>query len=444
MLEIENVDETNYSTNLIREVFGYTSRFKSQIFVLKIEDDLLSDPLFPLLIQDMSLVNRMGVKVIVVPGVRHSIQEWLKKENIETRFEKDTRITSQEALPIIKFASTHIMNRFFSTFSEYGVESAMGNWVQAQEMGVIRGVDYQYTGKVNSIKKETILSLLNNGVIPIVSNIGWGAKGLSYNISSNELAVFISQSLQASKLFFIGLKNGISQINQQKSLDLAVRDNGIYSFIELFQAKKILDEHLTDLPKIEKDLLQYSVQACEEGVDRVHILNGAINGGFLREIFSSRGRGTMIQKDPNTNIRLAKKEDILNILNLMHPFVKEEILLHRTAEDILGQLHNFFVYAVDDTIYACGSLRFFPASKQVEIQSIIVNPIYKRQGVGFLLVSFLIEKAKKEKMKSIFALTTQSSDFFISLGFSLNKLSYLPEDKEYNKQRNSKIFTKEL
>ena len=120
-----DIDDT---TDLIREVFNYASRFKSSVFVLKIEDELLDNSLFPLLIKDISLMSKMGIKIIVIPSIRFSIDQWLKKENIKTKFCKEVRITNSEALGVTKLASASVVDRFFSRFSEYGVEVATGTW----------------------------------------------------------------------------------------------------------------------------------------------------------------------------------------------------------------------------------------------------------------------------------------------------------------------------
>ena len=437
-------EQIDYTTDLIREVFTYAHRFKSAIFVLKIEDELLADPLFPLLIKDISLVNKMGIKIIVIPGIRSSIEKWLAKENIKTQFNNQIRITSAEALHAIKLASASVVDGFFSRFLEYGVESATGTWVRAQEMGVVEGVDYQWTGKVDSIKKEGIFSLLEKGIVPIISNIGWGSKGLVYNVSSNEVAMVFAKQMQAAKLFFIGSSDGICKIDDSSFPDVSVHSNNICATLDLSQAKYILQNYRSKFSANELQALNCAIQVCEQGVDRVHILKGSVNGSFVREVFSSLGRGTMIQKNTDKNIRKATKDDIPHILNLMDPYIQADIILHRTAADISKQLDDFYVYVVDETIYSCGALCFFLEDQMAELQSVIVNPIYKRKGVGRDLVEYLIEKAKQKKVKSILALTVRSGDFFNSLGFKLGTLEQLPKQRSYNPNRNSKIFIKNL
>ena len=86
----------------IREVFGYMDRFKGQLFILKIDDGLMDHPLFPVLMRDIALLHKAGIRIIIVPGTRNSIDAQLKAWEIESKFHNGVRLTSEDALPLIE------------------------------------------------------------------------------------------------------------------------------------------------------------------------------------------------------------------------------------------------------------------------------------------------------------------------------------------------------
>ena len=113
-------EQPKVTTNTIREVFDYINRFKGQTFVMKIEDDLLDTPLFSLLIRDIVLINNMGIKVILVPGARHSIDKVLETYGTKTRTENNIRITNPDNISLVKLGASNVANTILSILSENG------------------------------------------------------------------------------------------------------------------------------------------------------------------------------------------------------------------------------------------------------------------------------------------------------------------------------------
>jgi amino-acid N-acetyltransferase len=129
----------------------------------------------------------------------------------------------------------------------------------------------------------------------------------------------------------------------------------------------------------------------------------------------------------------------------MQSYVEQGLLLSRSQEDIEAQLGDYVVYAVDNAILGCGALHSFE-NQTYEIAAIAVGPNYKDAGVGEAVVNFLIEKAKKQKAKKLFLLTTQTSDWFYTFGFKDGIVEDLPNSKKeiYNRERNSKVMVMSL
>ena len=188
-------------------------------------------------------------------------------------------------------------------------------------------------------------------------------------------------------------------------------------------------------------LLELGKTACKEGVTRVHILNGSVDGTIPCEIFSDLGSGTMIYTSNYGKIRDMTREDISEVIALMQPFVNQGILLQRTKEQLNNQFQNYIVYELDGAIKACSALIPYPDG-QMEIAAVAVDKTCSNIGIGPKMIKHLIEKAHSLKATGIFLLTTQTSDWFENLGFTPSDVSTLPQQRKakWTPERGSKVL----
>ena len=426
----------------IREVFGYLKEYKNQTFVLKIDDILVGKPLFSLLIKDIVLLHKIGIRVVLVPGAKHSIDKVLKTFKVASPMQGDVRITSEEAMPLVKLGSSNVTNQLISIISENDAHGVVGNWVRARGMGVLGGVDYRHTGRVEKVDTQLVNNLLDDQFIPICPNIGWNEVGKDYNLSSSELAVAVAKALKASKLFFIGADLGIPVIPECEFADAQEKATGYFSNLDLEEGHILLRDYSASLKSEHRELVSLAMDACTD-VSRVHVIDGSQDGILLQEIFSSTGHGTMFYANHYDKIRPAKPGDIPEILRIMQPYVDAGILLQRNTEDVVQDLGDFYVYKIDDTLHGCAALRGYPGGQIAELHALVVDTNYGGQGTGRKIVSFLLDKARKAGVKSVFLLTTQTSDFFMRNGFKEATLASLPPEKQasYNSDRNSRILS---
>ena len=159
------------------------------------------------------------------------------------------------------------------------------------------------------------------------------------------------------------------------------------------------------------NLLKIARTSCSHGVSRTHIVNGLFDGTLPCEIFSDLGSGTMIYQNNYGGIRTMEKEDIPAVLNLIRPFVEQGILLPRTEESLLQNYNEYIVYELDGGLKACAALHFYD-DNQGEIAAVAVDSVCSHMGIGPKLISYLLDKAKENKLSSVFILTTQTSDWF--------------------------------
>jgi amino-acid N-acetyltransferase len=420
----------------IREVFSYLKQFRGTTFVVRIDNAVLDDPLFSVLVKDLSLLHEAGIRVALVPSAKERIDEVLKRYEVQYSVIKGVRVTSEEAIPFIKMAAFDVSNRVMTMLSANGMTAVIGNWVRARGIGVIDGVDYQSAGLVESVRVDSVRKALDDGVVPIFPCIGWSSVGTPYNISSNELAVVVATSVAAEKLIFLTARAGFSA--EAFTVPESIPVNFSLSDLDAFFAANPGRE--ADL-----ELLQRARRACTSGVERVHILDARMEGVILKETFSNLGSGTMVYSNRYGGIRAMTMNDISDVLRLMRPLVDRGILLPRTESQLEGTLADFIVFEVDDSVHACAALHEFPG-KVAEIAGIAVDEHFLHLGVGPKLVDYLCDRAQRRGLSSVFVLTTQTADWFLKLGFIESDPAALPEKKRksYDLQRKSRIFVKSL
>ena len=427
----------------IREVFSYLKQFRGTTFVVKVDFTVLNDALFSSLVKDLSILHQAGIRMAVVPSAKERIDEILGTYSVPSKFVKGVRITSEQAIPFIKMAAFDVSNRVMTMLSANGITAVIGNWVRARGIGVIDGVDYQSAGVPESVRVEMLRKVLEDGIVPIFPCIGWSSVGKPYNISSNELAVVVATSLGAQKLFFITSRAGYDARSFRVPDTVPVAPGGRLANFSLSD----LDDFFAANPGRDTDLeiLGRARRACAGGVERVHILDGRNEGVILKETFSNLGSGTMVYSNRYGGIRSMTANDVSDVLRIMQPFVERGILLPRTEAQLEEALAEFIVFEVDDSVHACAALHEFPEAV-AEIAGIAVDEHYDHLGVGPKMVDFLCERAQKKGLSSVFALTTQTADWFEKLGFEEADVSALPEKKRltYDLKRKSRIFVKKL
>jgi amino-acid N-acetyltransferase len=498
------MDILSSQVDLIREVFHYQNRFEGSIMVFKIDYPLTEDPGFQGLVKDLALLSKTGFKIIIVPGIRENIDEIFRQHDIESSFtqvvssahEYPVRVTSRQAIPFVEMAAFDVASRFMTLFSGSKIEAVIGNFVRARGLGILNGIDTEHTGAVDKIYADSLVRVLNLGIVPILPCIGWSLSGKPYNVPSNEIALAVSSALGAEKLFILSaneilkannfphLKNPslfkrllhIAEPDQvfrkknhaslfKKLLFIAdpelaketfqenyeTRPDGSIIRLTIKQAELLIASYdKLELPQNEANLrniqeLKLALKAGRAGIPRVHIIDGREEGSILKELFSNLGVGTMVYLDEYEAIRAFHTRDMPDVLRLMEPLMQKDILIRRNSGQIQEKKRDYAVLEIDGSIRACGALHDW-GEAQGEIAAIATDPKYTDLGLGRRIVGYFIEKAKKNRMKRVFVLTTQTQDWFESLGFKEAAVETLPEIKRkvYDQNRKSKVFALEL
>lgn len=431
----------NIKAQQIRDVIRYIQHFKDATLVIYLDDEVIDSPLFSSHIRDIAIIHQAGIKVCIVPGARKRIDEILSASNISWEYKNGVRITREDAIPQIKMAAFDISNIVMTSLAAHQITATIGNWVRARSKGVLDGTDFGTAGEIDRVQTEAIRNTLANGFIPIFPCIGWNSSGKPYNISSVSLAKEIAINLKAEKLFFVMKNAEISNKSFSIPEEIGLSEFGDIPAMNLKELELFLESNKDSEHKKIISLLNASKEACKNGVDRSHILNGSIEGALPCEIFSDLGSGTMIYSSDYGTMRPMQLNDIPAVLSVMNPFIAKKILLPRTEQSLSENIADYIVYEIDGGIRACASLHVYDET-QAEIAGIAVDSSFSNLGIGPKLIEYLISRAKAQHLKSVFILTTQTSDWFEHLGFTADSVESLPQERRsiWTPERNSKVF----
>ncbi len=431
---------TSKTAENVRDVIRYLQKFKNALLVIYLDDKTISSPLFSSHIRDIALLHQAGLKVVLIPGARRRIDEILKNANIKWSYNETFRVTSAEAMPLIKMAAFDVSNTVMTSLAANNISAVIGNWVRARGRGVLNGFDYGTAGEIDKLETEAILKVLDDGFVPIFPCIGWNAAGHPYNISSMLLAKQVAMNLKADKLFFMMFDEEINAEHYIIPEGFALSESGNIPAMSLEEVDRFIAENPSADSEI-KNLLKASQEACRAGVTRVHILDGNIDGVLPCEIFSGLGSGTMIYTGNYGKVRAMEQTDIPSVLAIMKPFIESGKLLTRTEAQISDTLEDYIVYEIDGGVHACAALHFYEDG-QAEIAAVAVDENYAHMGIGPKLMDNLIEQAMEGQATSIFIMTTQTADWFEQLGFEEDSIESLPEARRklWTPRRGSKVY----
>jgi amino-acid N-acetyltransferase len=426
----------------LRRVAPYIHAFRGKTFVVGIPGEMIISGGINALIQDLSLLHAMGMRIVIVNGCRPQINEQLRLRGQEARYHREVRITDQVALECAKEAAGEIRLDMEAGFSQglpntpmanAGVRVISGNFVLSRPVGIVDGVDFIYSGLVRKVDAEMIRLALDNGQIVLLSNIGYSATGDAFNLMMEDVAAATAIALDADKLVFVTEVGGITD------------DSGdLLSEISEAQAKRLLASD--SVPPPVRPYLRAALHACEGGVARSHIVPFAMDGSVLLEFFLHDGVGSMVVEETLEALREATIDDVGGILAIIQPLEEDGTLVKRDRALIEAEVTNFTVIEHDRVIFGCAALYAFPEDNLAEMACLAVNPEAQGLGDGERLLRRIEQRARALGITRIFVLTTRTAHWFLRRGFVLGSVDDLPVSRKklYNWQRKSLVLLKNL
>lgn len=278
--------------DVLIEALPYITKFNGKIIVIKYGGSAMMDEeLKRKVIEDIVLLKMVGFKPIIVHGGGKEISKWVAKSGMKTDFIDGLRVTDEATIELVEMVLGKVNNELVRLVHSHGVKalgiSGMDGDLLKVDKKVISAGDIGYVGDVKTVNPQVIYDLLDNDYLPIVYPVGIGDDGKPYNINADEAASSIAKAVGAEKLAFLTDTEGVYR-------DIEDPDTRI-SRLGVQEAIALIDEGVIAGGMIPK--IMNCVEAVNEGVNRVHILDGRLPHSVLLEIFTNKGIGTMILKD---------------------------------------------------------------------------------------------------------------------------------------------------
>ncbi len=286
------MDELLAKAQVLIEALPYIQRFNRKIIVVKYGGSAMVDEkLKKQVIQDVTLLKLVGFKPIIVHGGGKEISRWVEKVGMEPEFVNGLRKTDEATMEIAEMVLNKVNKSLVKLVEELGVRSV---GISGKDGGLLKvkkklsgGQDIGFVGEITEVDPKILHDLLEKDFLPIVCPIGMDENYQTYNINADDAACAIARAVEAEKLAFLTDIEGVYKDPDDKST--------LISELTVSEAKELIGDGFIGggmLPK-----LNNCIDAIENGVSRVHILDGRIAHCLLLEIFTNKGIGTAILGD---------------------------------------------------------------------------------------------------------------------------------------------------
>jgi len=274
------------------EALPYIQRFNRKIVVVKYGGSaMLDQELKENVIKDVVLLKLVGFKPIIVHGGGKEISRWVGKVGMEPRFVNGLRVTDAETMEIAEMVLARVNQELVTLVQSLGIK-AVG--VSGKDGGLLKvekklsdGQDIGFVGNVKEVQPRILFDLLEKDFLPIVFPVGYDDAFNTYNINADDAACAIAEAVNAEKLAFLSDIEGVYKDPQDPG--------SLISELRVEEARALIDDGYVGGGMIPK--LSNCIDAVENGVNRVHILDGRIPHSLLLEIFTNKGIGTAILRD---------------------------------------------------------------------------------------------------------------------------------------------------
>ena len=294
-MDEKSMQEVLDKAAVLVEALPYIQRFNRKIIVVKYGGSAMVDEeLKKSVIQDVTLLKLVGFKPIIVHGGGKEISKWVEKVGMEAEFVNGLRKTDAATMEIAEMVLSKVNKSLVQLVEELGV-NAVG--ISGKDGGMLKvekklsnGQDIGFVGEITDVNPKILYDLLEKDFLPIVAPIGMDNEFNSYNINADDAACAIARAVSAEKLAFLTDIEGVYKDPSDKST--------LISELTVSDARELIGNGNIGggmLPK-----LNNCIDAIDNGVSRVHILDGRIAHCLLLEIFTNKGIGTAILGEEET------------------------------------------------------------------------------------------------------------------------------------------------
>ena len=388
----------------LREILRYVPQFRDRVFVIALDGAVVEDDNFANLLLDIALLRSLRIGVALVHGAGHQIKR-LAEQTGQTPSNIDgTGVTDAATLQLALTAANRVTHEVLEGLAADDLRGAYGNALVAHPAGILRGVDYQMTGRVERVNIAMLQALLEHDIVPVIPPLGCDGEGRTYRLNSDAVAVEVARALRAVKLIYLSAER--HRPPWRGAAAAAFRRGGRGG-----------THRGASRDRSESWCPSWSMPSERRGgVPRVHIIDARVEEGLLAEVFSNEGVGTLVHANEYQAIRRAQKKDARIILKLIQAGIENDELVRRTRQDIERQIDDYYVFEVDANPVGCVALHFYPDERKAELACLCVDPKYENQGIGAKLMHYAEAQARALGAAELFCLSTQAFNYFVQKG----------------------------
>ena len=269
----------------INEVTKYIEKYKNDLIVIKYGGNVLIDKnVFNNFITDLCILNKLGLATVVIHGGGPRIKRELEKSNIQSKFIKGLRVTDKNIINIVESVLIDFNNEIVKSLKDKGIDAISMHTKNNNVIKVIpEAKELGFVGIPNEIDNKQILNVINQNKLAIISPLGLGVEDKTYNINGDTAAMAVAKSLKSRRLLLMTNVDGV--LDKNKKL---IEEISSFKVLEMIKDETIKEGMI---PKINA-----CIDAVNNGVTAVGIINGTRPHSCLWEIFSDKGSGTLIRK----------------------------------------------------------------------------------------------------------------------------------------------------
>ncbi len=427
-----------------RDSTPYISKHRNRTFVVLLDGEALAHGNLTNIVHDLALVHVLGARLVLVHGARPQLDAALADSSPDS-IKDGRRITREEHLPTVLRVFGELRARLEALFStglpasplkDVDISVIGGNFVTARPVGILDGVDHELTGRVRRIHSSRLTRILDSGAMVLLSPLGYSPSGQVFNLAADELAADVALALKADKLIFFTEADGLATPDGHRISQMTPAD--------LHQHVDAGAGHLVSM-----------LRAARGGVASCQLVSWKADGALLTELYTAAGSGTQIQENAGAFIRPATAADVAHIVEVIRPLEEAGALVRRGRDRLEEEIDQFLVAEIDSNVVGCCAV--YSYGDMAELACVAVHASYREDAaaggvhdrsarVGSSLLAAAEARARETGAGILFALTTQTRDWFLDHGFADAGLDTLPAPRQamYNYQRNSRVMTKAL
>jgi acetylglutamate kinase len=277
--------------DVLIEALPYIREFSGKKIVVKYGGSAMKDSILKKsVIQDVALLKLVGMKPIIVHGGGKEISKWVKLNGGQPEFYNGLRVTDKETMSVAEMVLNRVNKELVAMMQKLGVNAVGlcgkdGNMIRVNKK-MPDGKDIGYVGDVKAVNTTLLETLMDSDFVPVIAPIGLSDEFEAYNINADDCACAVATAIKAEKLVFLTDIEGVFTDPMDKKT--------LISEMTIDEAQELIDKGVVGggmLPK-----LQNCIDAMNNGVSRVHILDGRLEHCLLLEFYTDTGIGTAIRK----------------------------------------------------------------------------------------------------------------------------------------------------